>query len=100
VQHQWLQAVVQSYDSDPNALELLTRLAVDPAAAPPFTLTQGILRYKNKLWLGSSPDLQQQVLRAFHDSPVGGHSGFPVTYSCIKQLFYWPGMKSAIHSFV
>jgi len=31
---------------------------------------------------------------------VGGHSGFPVTYTRIKQLFYWAGMKSAIHSFV
>jgi hypothetical protein len=52
--------------------------------------------------LGSSTAIQQQVLQAFHASPVGGHSGFPVTYSRIKQLlyFFWPGMKSAIHSFV
>lgn len=35
-----------------------------------------------------------------HSSALGGHSGFPVTYSKMKKLFAWKGMKSAIRSFV
>lgn len=35
-----------------------------------------------------------------HSSPVGGHSGAPATYSRIKRLFYWPGMKAAVWAFV
>jgi len=100
VQHQWLTSVTQSYASDPKAHDLLIRLAFDPASVPPFTLSQGIIRYKNRIWLGSYPSAQQHVLQAFHASPVGGHSSFPITYNRIKQLFYWAGMKSAIRSFV
>lgn len=31
---------------------------------------------------------------------MGGHSGAPVTYSRIKRLFFWPGMKAAVWAFV
>jgi len=78
VQHQWLASVTQSYASDPKAQDLLVHLAVDPASVPPFTLSQGVIRYKNRIWLGSCPSAQQHVLQAFHASPVGGQSGFPV----------------------
>jgi hypothetical protein len=30
----------------------------------------------------------------------GGHSGVPVTHRRLKQLFYWKGMKSAVHNFL
>lgn len=39
-------------------------------------------------------------MRALHDSAIGGHSGFPATYSRIKLLFAWPGMKSQIKTHV
>ena len=35
-----------------------------------------------------------------HDSAIGGHSSIPVTYRRIKQLFAWPGLKSAVQQFV
>lgn len=31
---------------------------------------------------------------------LGGHSGVPVTYKRLKQLFAWQGMKTAVHNFV
>ena len=31
---------------------------------------------------------------------IGGHSGIPVTYRRIKQLFAWPVLKSAVQKFV
>lgn len=35
-----------------------------------------------------------------HSSPLGGHSGIPVTYQKLKQLFFWPGMHAATTAFV
>lgn len=35
-----------------------------------------------------------------HESAVGGHFGFPVTYRRIKSNFAWPGMKQQIYDFV
>ena len=35
-----------------------------------------------------------------NSSALGGHLGFLVTYSKMKKLFAWKGMKSAVGSFV
>jgi hypothetical protein len=92
--------VVSSYQADDSALALLSKLAIDPAAVPHFTLQSGLLRYKNSIWLGTNKTLQLRILQACHDSPVGGHSGVPVTYMRMKKLFAWCGMKSDVHKYV
>jgi hypothetical protein len=97
---QWLEQVTSTYSQDLAALDLLTKLSIASDSVPNFTLINGPLRYKNKVWLGSNKPMQQQVMHALHSSPLGGHSGVPVTYKKIKQLFYWVGMKADIHSFV
>ena len=40
------------------------------------------------------------MVAAFHALTIGGHSGIPVTYARLKQLFAWHGMKKAVHEFV
>jgi hypothetical protein len=35
-----------------------------------------------------------------HNSAVGGHSGAPVTYRRLKNIFAWRGMKKLVHEFV
>ena len=50
--------------------------------------------------MGSNSDLHKQILTALHSSPSGGHSGFPVTYRRVKQLFAWKAMKSDVKNFV
>lgn len=37
---------------------------------------------------------------ALHSSPVGGHSGIPVTLRRAKQLFAWKGMNTSVRNFV
>jgi transposase InsO family protein len=44
--------------------------------------------------------LHHQLLTALHASPVGGHSGIPVTLRRAKQLFAWRGMNSSVRAFV
>jgi hypothetical protein len=43
---------------------------------------------------------KKTIVGALHDSPMGGHSGFPDTYRQIKQLFAWKGMKTLIKTYV
>lgn len=50
--------------------------------------------------MGNNLTMQQKIIQALHSSPMGGHSGFPVTYKRIKHLFAWPGLKSMIQEFV
>lgn len=96
----WLDNVAASYLSDSFVQQKLQKLAVDPAAEPGYSLVDGLLRYKGRIWIGNDPELQRTIISAFHDSPVGGHSGFPVTYRRLISLFKWASMKGMVREFV
>jgi hypothetical protein len=98
--HDWLHELVQWYDTDSEAQTLLSQLVLDSSTRPPFEIHQGIIRYKGCIWLGSNTHLQQQVIAALHESPVGGHSGVPVTFQKIHKLFYSPKMRTDIWAYV
>jgi hypothetical protein len=96
----WLAKVQEGYGQDPKAQQMIAALAVDPQSVPNFTLSDGILKFKRRIWIGDNTTLQQQVLAALHSSAIGGHSGFLVTYRKLKQVFAWKGMKSGTKLFV
>jgi hypothetical protein len=89
----WLQDVAELYQQYPEARTLLARLAVHSQATDEYTLRDGLIRYKGRLWLPADKEFTTKIIEAFHASPVGGHSGVPVTLSRLKQLFQWHGMK-------
>jgi hypothetical protein len=89
-----------SYKGGQPTKDIITKLTIDPSSVPHFTWQQGILRYKNRVWVGSAPPLQHKLIVAFHDSALGGHSGVPVTYRKLKKFFAWKGMKMAVQDYV
>jgi hypothetical protein len=99
-QLKWLEQVVDSYASNPYAKEVIAKLMVDAEAVPNFTWSQGVLRYKSRIWVGADLTLQTKFISECHSSAIGGHSGVPITYMMVKQLFAWKGLKLAVHDFV
>jgi hypothetical protein len=97
---QWLTSITDTYDDDAKAKELLEQQAITNGPVGPFTLQQGVIRYKGRIWLANNPSLHKQIFQALHASAMGGHLGFPVTYARIKQLFFWDNMKSNIKEWV
>lgn len=61
-----------------------------------YTLNSEIIRYEGRIWLADNAQLHQSIMSALHNSALGGHSGFPVTYHRIKADFAWPGMKRQV----
>lgn len=100
VSPQWIQEVVDGYQQDPSALSMIAKLSIDSIAVPHFTLSNGLLRYKSRIWIGVNPALQLKLLHACHSSAIGGHSGVPATYTRMKKLFAWSGMRSSVQHFV
>lgn len=96
----WLSEVQSSYLNDAEAQDLLAKLSIDPLAVPHFTLKDGLLRYKTRIWLGADAQLHHRILSALHCSAMGGHSGVPVTYSRVKGIFAWKNLKSSVQQFV
>jgi hypothetical protein len=95
----WLNQVLKGYEQDTSAQELLSKLATGEKIDH-YTLTQGIIRFKGRILLGMNQEIQQLVMSELHESTIGGHSGFPVTYRRIKSNFAWPGMKQHVWEFV
>jgi len=77
--HDWLLELQQWYASDADAKALLAKLSVQTDPVSPFSLRNGLVMFKQRIWLGSNKALQNRVLAALHNSPVGGHSEAPVT---------------------
>uniref|UniRef100_A0A0A9A0M3 Integrase catalytic domain-containing protein n=1 Tax=Arundo donax TaxID=35708 RepID=A0A0A9A0M3_ARUDO len=96
----WISDVLKSYEGDTKCKELLEQLSFNPQSFPNYTLTNGIMRFKGKIFVGNQTELKQQLITTFHDSELGGHSGERATYKRLKALFHWPGMRSEIISFV
>lgn len=95
----WLEEVANGYQNDPQSRQLISKLAIG-ALENHFTLQQGVLCHKGRIWLGNNNTMQTKVIQALHNSAIGGHSGFAVTYHRIKKLFSWPSMKKQIQLFV
>lgn len=96
----WLETIVQSYFADPHCKQLLEQLAVAENNTSEYSLSNGVLRFKGRIWIGNDADIQKHIIAALHDRALGGHSGFYATYHRMKRLFAWENMKKHIKSFV
>ncbi|WVZ62139.1 hypothetical protein U9M48_011919 [Paspalum notatum var. saurae] len=96
----WLQEVLNSYTTDPQAQQLLAQLAVSSPNAEGFSLEQGLIKHNNLIWIGNNSALRTKLIAVLHSSPIGGHSGSNATYYKIKKFFYWKGIKQDVATFV
>ena len=50
--------------------------------------------------MGNDDGLQTQILKLFHASGLGGHSGVHATYQRIAAILYWKGLWKSVREFV
>ena len=65
-----------------------------------YKLRNGLLYYKNYVYVPGVPGLREEILAHFHNSKEGGHSGWLRTYVRIKHFFYWEGLKNEVKTMV
>lgn len=97
---EWIQEVVEGYQQDPDALSNVQTICINNSAIPDFALKNGVLYFKDKLWIGNNQVVQQRILANLHTTTIGGHSGITVTHQRIKQLFAWPGLRADVVKFI
>jgi hypothetical protein len=68
----WMEVVIDSYQQDPQCKQLLTELSLSPHNDKGYSLQDGILRCKGRIWLGNHTAAQEAVLLALHASGLGG----------------------------
>lgn len=96
----WLEIIVEGYHQDEHSKQLLAELAVTGSNDKGFSLHDGVIRHKGRIWLGNHKEAHQAILLALHSSGLGGHSGITATYQKVKSLFAWPHMKQDVHDYV
>jgi hypothetical protein len=96
----WISDLKSSYLDDPNTLAVLEELQSEKTSSGRFTLQQGLLLCKGRLWIVKGSPFQHQILEFIHSNPAAGHSGYHKTLARAKTNFIWPGMKTDIKTFV
>jgi hypothetical protein len=97
----WVKEVTTSYISDDHVRPLLEQFLITPPATDsPYTLHAGVLRFQGRIVVGNNTTLRKNLFTALHASAIGGHSGTRATYHRLKKLFYWPGMKKDVETWV
>jgi hypothetical protein len=68
---QWLTSVTDAYAVNDQAQQLLQQLAIANGPVGNFTLQQGVIRHKGRIWVTNNPAVQQQIFQAFNESALG-----------------------------
>lgn len=89
-----------SYLADPTIQAIL--FAFKEGGIPPkgFSLVDGLLFFKGRIYLGPNNVLKPSILHHVHNGPLGGHLGYVKTLHRIKQDFYWPDMKKDLQQYI
>jgi hypothetical protein len=75
------------YNKDDQTKQLLAELSITSSNDKGFSLSDGLIKYKNRIWQGNHIEAHQAVLLALYSSCLGGHSGITATYHKVKALF-------------
>jgi hypothetical protein len=84
----WVQEVLNSYQTNIAATTLLQELAIIQSNDQGYSLVDRVIRYKNRICIGSNSALQTKLIASFHSYALGGHSGIQPTYQRLKKMFY------------
>ena len=61
----------------------------------------GLLYHQGRLVIPpTSSTLILKILQQYHDSPLAGHYGVARTQSLVSQYYKWPGLATAVESYV
>lgn len=93
-------AIRDEVQADKELADLRQSLQNDPNSLPNYSLLDGLLFFKGRLMLSKESKLIPSLLAEFHDTPMGGHSGFTKTYKKLAGNFFWKGMKQHIMSYI
>ncbi|KAJ1419267.1 Chromo-like domain superfamily [Sesbania bispinosa] len=94
-QFQILPMVREAIAADEKMKDILDLCHKGKSPHPNYTVNDNLLYCKNRLVVPPQHALISQILKEFHSSLIGGHSGFTRTFARIAQ-FYWARMHQDI----
>lgn len=65
-----------------------------------YVFKDGLLWFKNAIFVPNKEELYRQILRSRHDAPAAGHQGRSKTVDLVARNFYWPTLQKYVHRYV
>ncbi|KIO17550.1 hypothetical protein M407DRAFT_84869, partial [Tulasnella calospora MUT 4182] len=65
-----------------------------------YTLEQGILKYRNRIYVPNDEEIKRMLLQLYHDSVMAGHPGQAKTLDLVSRGYYWPSQKAYVNRYV
>lgn len=65
-----------------------------------YSVVDGIVRYRDRLWVPSGDSLKDDILNEAHSTPYSNHLGSTKMYKDLQIFYWWPDMKRDIVRFV
>ena len=65
-----------------------------------YSVVDGIVRYRDHLWVPSDDSLRDLIMKEAHDTPYSIHPGSTKMYRDLQFLYWRPGMKRDILRYV
>ena len=50
----WIQGILNSYDTETQAQQLLHKLTANPEEEPEYSLENGLLKHQGRIWVGAN----------------------------------------------
>jgi hypothetical protein len=67
---------------------------------PGSSKQDGIIYYKEKIYVPHDDELREEIIHLSHDVPMAGHPGEYCTQEIIERNYWWPRMGNQIKEFV
>jgi hypothetical protein len=90
----------ESYSQDQETNALLLALQRGNSAPKGYSLQQGLILKKGRLWIVKDSQFQLKLLDYIHSNPTFGHSGYHKTVQRANVDFHWRGMQKDIKKLV
>lgn len=98
-----LKTIRQSKDYDESvvkAVEELKHSSTKKLHGEEWSMEQGLILYRGKIYVPKNETLRREVVQAHHDSPVTGHPGRWKTLELVTRNYWWPNISRYIANYV
>ena len=92
----WVDAIRDEQQSQPQVQQLIQKVQDDKAVGP-WELRDGLLLFKDRIYLDSGSAIRVDIINQFHGS---SHEGFQKTFQRVRANFYWAKMREDIKAFI
>ena len=83
-----------------KAVEEMKQAGVKMLRDEQWREVDGIMYKEEKVYMPKDKKLKAEIVRLYHNTPIGGHGGQWKTVELVTRNFWWPGVTKEVKRYV